>query len=183
LGSYERRRILIHLPAYFQHCMRVQFFWSFCIVEERTLVATTHCIYYCVTLSRCSGHESPSMSTSVSPCSSACSTLMWPAARQTLPIVAFHNLTRPSFPEEHNTVLRSWLNSRSEKRRWRTYPVTFHSTLPTDDLERCKIEFTSLLQYFAHLWSSKSAATRPDHFPSLDSSPVPSGRFTLHILT
>lgn len=41
----------------------------------------------------------------------------------------------------------------------------------------------SLLEYFAHLWSSKSAAIRPDHFPSLDSSPAPSGRFTLHILT
>jgi hypothetical protein len=60
---------------------------------------------------------------------------MWPAARQTLPIDAFHNLTRPSFPEELNTVLQLMSGSCAEKFRQRTHPVTFHSTLPTDDLE------------------------------------------------
>jgi len=53
-----------------------------------------------------------------------------------LPIVAFHNLTRPSFPEEHKTVLQSRSDTCAENQRQRTYPVTFHSTLPTDDLER-----------------------------------------------
>lgn len=41
-----------------------------------------------------------------SSCSSICSTLMYPAVRQTPPTVCFHSRTRPSFPAEDNTVLK-----------------------------------------------------------------------------
>ena len=38
-------------------------------------------------------------------CSSACSTVMYPAGRQMLPVVAFQRRMRPSFPAEAKTVL------------------------------------------------------------------------------
>ena len=51
------------------------------------------------------------MSTSAC-CSSACSTLICPAGRQTFPAVIFHSLTRPSFPADERIVLYDRQNAR-----------------------------------------------------------------------
>src|SRR5712671_5700246 len=60
--------------------------------------------------------HSPGLPSSISTspsfcCSSACSTVMYPAGRQMLPVVAFQRRTRPSFPAEDKTVLVDLLST------------------------------------------------------------------------
>lgn len=62
---------------------------------------------------------------------------MLPAALQTLPMVAFHSRTRPSFPAEDRTVLNRFVLAVTTEEIWgqETNPVMFHSTRPIADLQ------------------------------------------------
>lgn len=57
-----------------------------------------------------------------------------------LPVVAFQRRMRPSFPAEAKTVLVYHMSEQRNSKGgvWGAYPVVFHSTLDTADLERIR---------------------------------------------
>ncbi len=134
--------------------------------------------------------SSTAMSASTSPCcSSACSTLIWPAGLHTFPAVIFHSRTRPSFPADDRIVLQvRQYSSRQQHPARATHPVMFHSTRPTVDLHTRQHPHDTSLNEPTHLWSSKSPTMLAPHLPSTSSaspsrsSPGVGGR-TRHILT